>query len=56
MKTQQNAEENTSKVGIVINRMYVGDYLSENLGHEVINFFKADNGRHYIYLNAIIVN
>lgn len=52
MKTQQNAEKNTSKVGIVINRMYVGDYLSENLGHEVINFFKADNGRHYIYLNA----
>ena len=52
MKTQQNAEKTTSKAGIVINRMYVGDYLSENLGHEVINFFKADNGRHYIYLNA----
>ena len=52
MKTQQNAEEPISKAGIVINRMYVGDYLSENLGHEVINFFKADNGRHYIYLNA----
>ena len=32
--------------------MYVGDYLDSNLGHEVINLFKADNGNHYIYLNA----
>lgn len=32
--------------------MYVGDYLSTNLGHEVINLFKADNEKHYIYLNA----
>ena len=23
--------------------MYVGDYLDSNLGHEVINLFKADN-------------
>ena len=37
---------------IVLNRMYVGDYLSTNLGHEVINMFQADNGRHYLYLNA----
>lgn len=40
------------KIGIVINRMYVGDYLSNNLGHEVINLFKADNGEHYVYLNS----
>ena len=40
------------KVGIVLNRMYVGDYLSTNLGHEVINLFKADNGNHYVYLNS----
>lgn len=32
--------------------MYVGDYLSDNLGHEAINLFKADNGRHYLYLNS----
>lgn len=51
MRTQQNAGETTPK-GIVINRMYVGDYLSENLGHEVVNLFKADNDKHYIYLNA----
>lgn len=43
---------NEEKNGIVLNRMYVGDYLATNLGHEVINLFKADNGKHYIYLNA----
>lgn len=40
------------KNGIVLNRMYVGDYLSSNLGHEVINLYQADNGRNYLYLNA----
>ena len=38
--------------GIVLNRMYTGSYLSTNLGHEVINMFQADNGKHYLYLNA----
>lgn len=37
---------------IILNRMYVGDYLGENLGHEVINLIKCDNGNHYIYINA----
>lgn len=37
---------------IVLNRMYVGGYLHANLGHEVINFFQADNGCNYLYLNA----
>lgn len=36
---------------IILNRMYVGDYLGENLGHEVINLIKCDNGNHYIYVN-----
>ena len=40
------------KKGIVINRMYVGDYLTSNLGHEIINLFLADNGCHYLYLNS----
>lgn len=40
------------KTGIVLNKMYTGDYLNNNLGHEVINFFKADNDKHYIYLNS----
>ncbi len=40
------------KSGIVLNRMYVGDYLMSNLGHEVINLFQADNGGNYLYLNS----
>ncbi len=36
---------------IVLNKMYSGNYLKEeNLGHEVINLFKSDNGSNYIYL------
>ena len=35
---------------IVLNRMYNGDYLNDNLGHEIINLYKSDNGCHYIYL------
>lgn len=30
--------------------MYNGDYLNQNLGHEIINMYKADNGRNYLYL------
>ena len=30
--------------------MYNGDYLNENLGHEIINMCRSDNGKHYIYL------
>lgn len=37
---------------IVLNRMYVGDYLMSNLGHEVINLYQADNGGNYLYLNS----
>lgn len=43
---------NEEKNGIVLNRMYTGDYLSTNLGHEVINMFQADDDKHYLYLNA----
>lgn len=38
---------------IVINRMYNGDYLNENLGHEIINMYKDDNGNKYIYLQPL---
>ena len=40
------------KAAIVLNRMYVGDYLASNLGHEIINLYQADNGGNYIYLNS----
>ena len=36
---------------IVLNRMFSGSYLDENLGHEIINLFLCDNGKHYVYLN-----
>ena len=36
---------------IILSRMYVGSYLEENIGHEVINLFKSDNGNNYIYVN-----
>lgn len=38
---------------IVINRMYNGNYLNDNLGHEIINLYKSDNGYNYIYLNSL---
>lgn len=44
---------NLEKKAIVLNRMYAGDYLSSNLGHEIINMYKADNGNHYLYLNSL---
>lgn len=34
---------------VLINHMFNGDYLKENIGHEVINLFKSDNGNHYCY-------
>lgn len=36
---------------IIFNRMYAGNYLEENLGHETINLFQSDNGNYYVYLN-----
>lgn len=41
------------KKEIVINRMFTGKYLKDNLGHEAINLFKTDDGRHFIYLNDV---
>ena len=35
---------------ILLNRMYVGEWLIKNIGHEVINLFKADNDKNYIYV------
>lgn len=36
---------------IILTRMYVGKYLEENIGHEVINLFRSDNGNNYVYIN-----
>ena len=36
---------------ILLNRMYVGKFLENNIGHEVINLFRDDNGSNFIYVN-----
>lgn len=37
---------------ILVNKIFAGSYLSEgnNIGHEVINLFRADNGQNYLYI------
>jgi hypothetical protein len=35
---------------IVLNHVFAGSYWQDNLGHEVINFFKADDGCFYFYV------
>lgn len=35
---------------IIINHMFTGNYLNDNIGHEIINLFKADDNENYIYL------
>lgn len=43
--------KNTSKKkAIILNHMFTGDYLNDNIGHEIINLFADDNGNNYIYL------
>lgn len=45
---------NNEKNIILINKMYTGSYLDDNngnnIGHEIINFFKAEDGSNYIYI------
>ena len=35
---------------ILLNKMYSGEFTENNIGHEIINFFKTDNGDNYIYI------
>ncbi len=44
--------EDINPTTIILNRMYTGDYLGKNIGHEVINLIQSDNGNYYIYINA----
>lgn len=44
------SEKIISQSPIIINHMYSGKYLDDNIGHEIINLFKADDGENYIYL------
>lgn len=38
------------KRAIIFNHMFTGDFLNDNIGHEVINLFVDDKEKHYIYL------
>lgn len=51
-KQQITVKPKSASREIIINKMYVGGYLSEgdNIGHEIINLYKADDGKNYIYL------
>ena len=51
--SKENENKKEEKI-IIVNRMYVGDYLSwgKNIGHEAINLYKADDGCYYNYLPA----
>lgn len=39
-----------SKDTILLNKMYSGEFTENNIGHEIINFFKTDKGDNYIYI------
>jgi len=41
---------NKTEDRVLINHLFSGDYLKQgNIGHEIINIFKCDNGSHYVY-------
>src|SRR5574344_1455932 len=42
--------ENKNNEEILLERMYVGSYLEDSLGHEVINLLQDDKGDNYIYI------
>ena len=46
--------EKSKKINaILINVMYSGSYIKNNLGHECINLFATDSGQHFIYINPL---
>ena len=50
-KGKAKGKEKSNKDVIILSRMYVGSYLEDNIGHEVINLFRSDNGENYVYVN-----
>ena len=51
---QVRASEETSIIKdytIVLNKIFAGAFLTNNLGHELINFIKDECGQRYVYLN-----
>ena len=38
------------KSEIVLNRLFAGSFGEDNIGHEIVNMYKADNGANYLYI------
>ena len=47
----KNEDKEVKPDTILINTMYTGNYTNENIGHEIINLYKADNTKNYIYIS-----
>ena len=45
--------EKSEKTVIVLNVMYSGKYLNDNMGHEIINLFKADNEIEKVFMEYL---
>ena len=44
------AKKNNRKRAIILNHMFTGNYLEDNIGHEIVNLFSDDERKQYIYL------
>lgn len=47
----RSKERKPENYEIVLNKVFTGSHLEFNLGHEIINFIKDDDGQRYVYLN-----
>lgn len=41
---------NSNRSIIVLNRMFAGEFLNDHIGHEIVNLYKDDSGRNYVYI------
>lgn len=48
---RRREEKYSENYEIVLNKIFTGSFLSQNLGHELINFLVDDDNQRYIYLN-----
>ena len=51
MKKKVDKKEDIEKNVILINKMCTGSYTLNNIGHEIINYFKASDGNVYVYIS-----
>lgn len=50
-RPERRKGDNEMNKAIILTRMYAGEYLKNNIGHEIINLFRDDKGKNYIYIN-----